>query len=130
MMNYHSIYKRQEHEFNTHSNAMLSGALFKEHSATANLPSFVELLYLVTRSDHICRGFGSKVINHLQESLKGDQLIVSFVANKAIQFFLKHGFKVVSRRDYENLKRAHHLSESNLRTSFDFDVNSLRESIE
>ena len=83
-MTYHYAYKRQEHEFNSNSNAMLSGALFKKHPMTAELPSFVELLYLVTRSDHVCQGFGSKVVNRLQESLKDNQLIVSFVANKAM----------------------------------------------
>lgn len=76
----------------------MAGALFKHHLKTDNFPSFIELIYLVTKPDFVKNGFGTKVLRRLKSQLfnRDAKFIVVYSANTAIDFFKKQGFKLVN----------------------------------
>eukprot|EP01083_Nonionella_stella_P183958 666238_1 len=58
---------------------------------------FAEVVFLAISPNHQIKGFGTRLMNHLKETLKrmGIDHIVTFADNNAIDYFAKQGFELI-----------------------------------
>ena len=60
--------------------------------------NFAEVVFLAISQNHQIKGFGTRLMNHLKQTLKkmGIYHIVTFADNNAIEYFAKQGFDIVN----------------------------------
>ena len=59
--------------------------------------NFAEVVFLAISQNHQIKGFGTRLMNHLKQTLKrmGIYHIITFADNNAIDYFAKQGFDIV-----------------------------------